>query len=54
MSTFRYKYLVYPFGELQYFSVQAGNRTAADELARERFIELFNNRQTVMTEFWPA
>ena len=51
---FRYKYLRYPFDVAQYFSVKADNQESADELAKTRFIEMFEKRQTIMTIFSPA
>lgn len=53
-TTFNYKYLRHPFDDFQYFSVKASDQPSADELAVERFTEMFRGRLTVMTEFWPA
>lgn len=54
LPTFRYKYLRNPFDTFQYFSIQAADQEAANKLAIDRFTEMFENRQTVMREFWPA
>lgn len=54
LPTFRYKYLRNPFDTFQYFSVQAADQEAANELAIDRFTEMFKDGWTVMREFWPA
>ena len=53
-KTFRYKYQRHPFDSPQYFSVQALDQADANVLAKQKFTEMFNNRQTVMQEFYPA
>ena len=54
LQTFRYKYLRYPFDNAQYFSVQAADQAVADKLAVDQYTTMFNNRQTVLRNFWPA
>lgn len=51
---FRYAYQAHPFDDANYFWIDADTQEAADEAAKQKFGELFRNRQTIMTEFWAA
>ena len=51
-SGYKYRYLRYPFDDdYQYFKVNASSQEEADEKAITKMTELFEARQTVMTEF---
>lgn len=52
--TFKYKYQAFPFDEARYFTVEADTQEQADELAKDKFVELFTQKQTVMTTFHRA
>jgi hypothetical protein len=54
MFTFKYKYQAFPFDAARYFTVEAPTQEQADELAKNKFVELFEQKQTVMTVFHRA
>lgn len=51
---FRYVYQAFPFDAPRYFTIEAVTQEEADELAKIKFVALFEQKQTVMTIFHRA
>ena len=52
MKTYKYSYQRFPFDSDQYFTIEANNPTEADQLAKEKFTKMFEERTTIMIKFY--
>ena len=54
LKEYRYMYKAYPFDIRRYFKISAGSREEADKLASVKYKKMFDEKQTITEELYPA